>query len=142
MPTGTGVNSAYLPRIRNVGALTLDLFHRDASAGDQWLRLHPREFEVLWRLTDARGTVLTKRMLLAEVWRIDHIPQGNRVEVTISRIRSKLHPFNLAWMIDTEPDGGYRLLDAMIPDAPKNAAGRDEALDSYLRIGNVDQTDS
>ncbi|WP_328598407.1 winged helix-turn-helix domain-containing protein [Pontixanthobacter gangjinensis] len=133
------IGHSHLPRTQRVGGLTLDLFHRDASAGGRWLRLHPREFEVLWSLADARGKALTKKMLLTNVWRIAHIPQSNRVEVTISRIRSKLHSAQLAWMIVTEPEGGYRLVCA--GDAPKAKieADQDEALDSFLRIGNDGQ---
>ena len=38
-----------LPRWRDTGPLTLDLFHRDARLGTRWLSLHPREFGVQMR---------------------------------------------------------------------------------------------
>src|SRR5688572_28576566 len=47
--------SARLPRLRAAGPLTLDLLHRDARAGERWLALHPREFELLWRLAERPG---------------------------------------------------------------------------------------
>ena len=80
---------AMLPRWRNVGPLTLDLFHRDARQGVRWLNLHPREFGVLWRL--------------------NHEPETNSVEFHVSRLRSKLARAGCADLIATVPSGGYRL---------------------------------
>ena len=56
-----------LPRWRDLGPLTLDLFHRDARKGSTWMRLHPREFGVLWRLADTPGERVTRRQLLEDV---------------------------------------------------------------------------
>lgn len=104
-----------LPRFIQLGCLRLDLFHRDAKIAKQWARLHPREFEVLWRLAETPGQTLSRRKLLADVWRLDYDGESNRVEVNISRIRSKLHVFKLAWMIETNPEGGYRLITETYP---------------------------
>lgn len=100
---------AMLPRWRNLGALTLDLFHRDARRGARWLGLHPREFGLLWRLSDKPGERVTRRQLLRDVWRINHEPETNSVEVHISRLRSKLAGADCAGMVETVTDGGYRL---------------------------------
>jgi len=59
---------ALLPRFIRLGHLQLDLFHRDARMDDKWARLHPREFEVLWRLAETPGKILSRRQLLADVW--------------------------------------------------------------------------
>ncbi|MFZ1743768.1 MAG: winged helix-turn-helix domain-containing protein [Pontixanthobacter sp.] len=117
-----------IPRIRTAGQISLDLFHRDAAVGQDWLRLYPREFELLWRLADAEGETLTKAALLEDVWRLGFVPAGNRVEVAVSRIRAKLHKFRLSWMIETGPEGGYR----MRTDPHRH----DETLDSHPRFGN------
>ena len=74
-----------LPRWRELGPVTLDLFHRDARHGAQWLRLHPREFGVLWRLADEPGERVTREQLLRDVWRLKHIPETNSVEVHVAR---------------------------------------------------------
>lgn len=102
---------AMLPRFREVGDLTLDLLHRDGRVEDRWLRLHPREFELLWRLAEEIGEAVTRRQLLADVWRIHHEPHTNSVAVHVARIRAKLEGFGLAHLLVTHAAGGY-LLDA------------------------------
>lgn len=124
-----------LPRWRNVGPLTLDLFHRDCRLGAKWLGLHPREFGLIWRLADAPGTRITRRQLLKDVWRLNHEPETNSVEVHVSRLRSKLAHAGCDRLIQTVPEGGYRLTD----EAPFMFARSDpqaDALDEYLRTIN------
>lgn len=101
----------HLPRSRTIGPLRLDLFHRDACINSQWLRLFPKEFALLWRLAEDAGQTISKSMLFKDVWRLKHPSESNRIEVHISRIRSKLHTHRLAWLIETDPAGGYRLVD-------------------------------
>jgi len=131
---------AMLPRWRNVGPLTLDLFHRDARRGATWLNLHPREFGVLWRLADAPGSPVTRRELLTDVWRLDHDPATNTVEVHVSRLRGKLARAGCAELVATVPEGGYQLApDASIvlAAAPPQA----DRFDLYLRkLGWAQQT--
>lgn len=103
-----------LPRHRTVGPLLLDLLHRDAcfesgGAGRRWLALHPREFALLWRLADVPGERVPRERLLRDVWRLAHIPQTNSLEVHVSRLRAKLAVAQAAWLVETDPRGGYRL---------------------------------
>ncbi len=98
-----------IPRFREAGYVTLDLFHRDGRVDDRWLGLHPREFALLWRLAEQPGERMTRRQLLAEVWRIHFEPDTNSVAVHVARVRSKLEPFGLARLIGTHPEGGYFL---------------------------------
>jgi len=98
-----------LPRRREIGPLTLDLLYRDARAGRGWLSLHPREFELLWRLAERPGERVSRARLLRDVWRIDHEPGTNSVEVHVSRLRAKLAAAGIAGLIETGPQGGYRL---------------------------------
>lgn len=129
-----------MPRPPRAGPVLLDLFHRDGSCDGAWLGLHPREFELLWRLAESPRQRLSRRRLLSEVWRIDHDPQTNRVEVHVARVRAKLRTFGLSWLIATDPAGGYLL------DADAGAMMQEEtpaaqhSLDSYLRIGDDKQT--
>lgn len=117
MPTGQMVVDASLddpclvtmPRILQIGQLTLDLFHRDGQVDGNWLGLFPREFEVLWRLAESSGAPVTKQQFLQQVWRLENDPLTNRLEVCISRIRSKLHVFRLSGMVETVEGGGYRI---------------------------------
>ena len=91
------------------GPLTLDLFHRDARHGHRWLHLHPREFGVLWRLSDTPGQRVTRRDLLEDVWRLSHDPQTNSVEVHISRLRAKIDDGFESKLIQTVRGMGYVL---------------------------------
>lgn len=123
---------AMLPRWRNVGPLVLDLFHRDARQGARWLNLHPREFGVLWRLADTPGEAVTRRQLLSDVWRLNHEPETNSVEVHVSRLRSKLALAGCAYLVATVPEGGYRLAQNagfMFAATPPQA----DRFDLYLR---------
>ncbi len=98
-----------IPRFREAGDVTLDLFHRDGRVEDRWLGLHPREFELLWRLAEQMGEPMTKQQLLADVWRISYEPETNSVAVHVARVRAKLASFGLSGMLVTHPDGGYFL---------------------------------
>ncbi len=105
-----------IPRFREAGDVTLDLLHRDGRVDDRWLSLHPREFELLWRLAEDPGKRLSKRRLLADVWRISYEPETNSVAVHVARVRAKLAPLGLAGILATHSDGGYYL------DAPPGPA--------------------
>ncbi|QZH76565.1 MAG: winged helix-turn-helix transcriptional regulator [Erythrobacter sp.] len=120
-----------LPRWRSLGPLTLDLFHRDARRGSRWLGLHPREFGLIWRLADTPGERVTRRQLLQDVWRINHEPETNSVEVHVSRLRSKLAGAGCEGLVATATEGGYRLTQPeqfMLAKEPPAA----DALDAYL----------
>lgn len=121
-----------LPRWRSVGPLTLDLFHRDARRGARWLALHPREFGLLWRLADSPGQRVTRAQLWRDVWRLNHEPETNSVEVHVSRLRGKLAEFGCAGLVATDPRGGYRVQDGG-PFLFDGERAEGDALDAYLR---------
>lgn len=98
-----------IPRFREAGDVTLDLFHRDGRVDDRWLGFHPREFELLWRLAEQPGVRMTRRQLLADVWRIDFEPETNSVAVHVARVRAKLDAVGLSAILVTHPEGGYYL---------------------------------
>ena len=98
-----------IPRFRDAGDVTHDLFHRDGRVDDKWIGFHPREFELVWRLAQQPGVPMTRRELLADVWRIHFDPETNSVAVHVARVRSKLEPFGLASILATHPAGGYFL---------------------------------
>lgn len=121
-----------LSRWRVLGPVTLDLFHRDARQGNRWLRLHPREFGVLWRLADVPGEAVTRAQLLQDVWRISHKPGTNSVEVHVSRLRSKLAEAGCEQLVQTVPEGGYRLT-MEVPFMLQRRIAQADSLDQYLR---------
>jgi len=121
-----------LVRSRDLGPVVLDLFHRDARRGARWLHLHPREFELLWRLADAPGERVTREQLFRDVWRLSHVPETNSLEVHVSRLRAKLALAGLEGLVVTDPAGGYRLARGEAPGQP--ATGGTRALDSHARM--------
>ncbi|MCK0127344.1 winged helix-turn-helix domain-containing protein [Erythrobacter sp. F6033] len=102
-------NATLIPRFREAGDVTLDLFHRDGRVEAKWIGFHPREFELLWRLAEEPGLRMTKKQLLADVWRLDFEPESNSVAVHVARVRAKLSSFGLDNIVATHPDGGYFL---------------------------------
>ena len=55
----------FVPRFRQLGDLTLDLFHQDGRVEDCWLGLDPLEFTLLWRLAAAPQRRLPDEVLMA-----------------------------------------------------------------------------
>lgn len=102
-------SSQWLPRTREFGALKLDLLAREAFGFDEPLNLNPREFALLWRLSDSAGHVVDKQSLIQDVWRMGFVPETNSIAVHMSRLRRKLSFAGLAGMIETSSRGGYRL---------------------------------
>ena len=125
-----------LPRWRTIGALTLDLFHRDARCKGRWLALHPREFGLLWRLADSPGEIVTRRQLLRDVWRLGHDPETNSVEVHVSRLRAKLAAHGCEGVVLTDPRGGYRLPAIRSIGSGPEQPGADR-LDIFFREGGL-----
>ena len=125
-----------MPRERRAGPLVLDLFFRDARLRDKWLGLHPREFALLWRLAETPFARLSRRDLLADVWRLEHVPETNSLEVHVSRLRAKLAISHCAWLVRTHPDGGYQLGSHPSAHATIRAPRNGAALDTRVAIGN------
>ncbi|MGH3649951.1 MAG: response regulator transcription factor [Acidimicrobiia bacterium] len=73
-----------------VGELVLDLPARTASLAGTELDLSPKEFDLLRALVERSGEVLTKRELLAEVWREPYGGSDHTIDVHISWLRKKL----------------------------------------------------
>lgn len=122
--------SLSLPRVRRVGALQLDLLHRDARRDDRWLGLFPQEFNLMWRLTDDPGTALAQRVLLADLWRDRANPETNTLAVHVARLRAKLALAGFDGAVETMADGSYRLvlqsimaLSDQAPGAPPGPMG-------------------
>jgi two-component system OmpR family response regulator len=76
--------------VLRVGPLELDLLTRTARRGWRTLELLPREFQLLEYLMRREGQVLTRAMLLENVWHYRFVPQTNLVDVHIGRLRRKV----------------------------------------------------
>ena len=97
--------------IRRHDRLALDPRKRDASVDGQYLRLHPREFALLWRLSDAPGVAVPRADLLHDVLGLTIEPRTNALAVHVCRLRKKLHTARLSHLLVTGPGGGsYALM--------------------------------
>jgi DNA-binding response OmpR family regulator len=73
-----------------VGGLSLDPNARHATLDGAVLQLSPKEFDLLLYLAERSGTVVSKRQLMAEVWRQPYGGSEKTVDVHISWLRKKL----------------------------------------------------
>jgi two-component system, OmpR family, KDP operon response regulator KdpE len=73
-----------------VGELTINARSRVATLGETVLELSRKEFDVLHLLAQREGQVVSKRELLAEVWRQPFHTTDKTVDVHISWLRRKL----------------------------------------------------
>jgi two-component system OmpR family response regulator len=73
-----------------VGSLELDLIKRSAKRGDRKIELLPREFRLLEYMMRRKEQMLTRAMLLEEVWNYKFVPQTNLVDVHMGRLRRKV----------------------------------------------------
>ncbi len=95
----------------SVADLKLDLLSREVSRADTRIDLQPREFKLLAYLMQNQGQVVSRMMLLENVWDYHFDPQTNIIDVHISRLRSKIDkPFD-APLLHTIRGAGYRLHD-------------------------------
>ena len=101
--------SRTLPMSRRHGPLTLDLAARDGFVAARRLGLHPREFALLWRLSEAAGEAVPAERLLADVWQLSFRPETNTLAVHVSRLRAKLRVAGLDGLVETAAAGAYRL---------------------------------
>ncbi len=76
--------------ILEVGALRINVAAREASLDDERLDLSPKEFDLLRVLAERTGEVVSKRELLAEVWREPYGGSDRTIDVHLSWLRNKL----------------------------------------------------
>jgi two-component system OmpR family response regulator len=73
-----------------VGDLELDRLGHTVSRAGQPIPLQPREFRLLEFLMKHAGQVVTRTMLLENVWDYHFDPQTNVIDVHVSRLRAKI----------------------------------------------------
>jgi two-component system copper resistance phosphate regulon response regulator CusR len=89
--------------------LELDFITRRATRGGEVLNLSPQEFVLLQYLCRHAGRVVTRSMLLAEVWGMRIQPDTNVVDVHIYRLRGKIDTDGREPLIKTLRGIGYVL---------------------------------
>jgi DNA-binding response OmpR family regulator len=91
--------------------LELDFISRRASRGEDALNLSPQEFVLLTHLCRHAGRVVTRSVLLSEVWGMRIQPNTNVVDVHIYRLRGKVDTEGREPLIKTLRGIGYVLKD-------------------------------
>ena len=105
------------------GPLELDLIERTARRGDRVIDLLPREFRLLEYMMRRSDQLLTRAMLLEEVWNYKFVPATNLVDVHMGRLRHKVDGPGETPMIHNVRGAGFILRDAVGFDG-SDALGR------------------
>jgi two-component system OmpR family response regulator len=95
--------------VLRVGPLELDLIERTVKRGEREIELLPREFRLLEYMMRRKDQMLTRAMLLEEVWNYKFVPQTNLVDVHMGRLRRKVDEPNEPPMIHNVRGVGFIL---------------------------------
>ena len=94
-----------------VGDLELDRLGHTVTRAGQAMPLQPREFRLLEYLMKHAGQVVTRTMLLENVWDYHFDPQTNVIDVHISRLRAKIDKGFREPLLHTVRGAGYMISD-------------------------------
>src|SRR5258706_11314922 len=89
--------------------LTMNLLSRKVTRGGKPVTLQPREFKLLEYLLRHANQVVTRTMLLENVWDYHFDPQTNVIDVHISRLRQKIDAGSERPLLRTMRNAGYML---------------------------------
>ncbi len=92
-----------------VGDMEMDLLKRRVTRAGREILLQPREFKLLEYLMRNAGNVVTRTMLLENVWNYHFDPQTNVIDVHISRLRGKIDKEFDKPLLHTVRGAGYVL---------------------------------
>jgi two-component system OmpR family response regulator len=97
--------------VYRVADLELDRLSHRVTRGGTEIVLQPREFRLLEYLMKHAGQVVTRTMLLENVWDYHFDPQTNVIDVHISRLRSKIDKGFARPLLHTVRGAGYVIRD-------------------------------
>jgi len=92
-----------------VADLELDQLTRTVKRGGISIALQPREYRLLEYLMSNAGRVVTRTMLLEQVWDYHFDPQTNVIDVHISRLRGKIDKGFDQPLLQTVRGAGYMI---------------------------------
>jgi len=104
--SGKGEETVY-----RVGDLELDRLSHSVRRGSEDIDLQPREFRLLEYLMKNAGQVVTRTMLLENVWDYHFDPGTNVIDVHVSRLRAKLDKGFDKPLLHTVRGAGYMIRD-------------------------------
>jgi two-component system OmpR family response regulator len=91
------------------GDLSMDLLERRVTRAGRRLDLLPREFKLLEHLLRNRDRVVTRTMLLENLWDYRFDPHTSLIDTHISRLRKKIDEGFDRPLLHTVRGSGYRL---------------------------------
>ncbi|UZK67487.1 response regulator transcription factor [Sphingomonas sp. M1-B02] len=94
------------------GDLECHIKARTAHRRGRHLALSPKEFALFRYFMENAGEVVTREMLLRNVWNLSFDPQTNVIDVNVGRLRRKLEEGFDAPVLETIWGTGYRLVAA------------------------------
>lgn len=97
--------------VYKVGDLELDRLAHDVRRAGKEIVLQPREYRLLEYLMKNAGQVVTRTMLLENVWDYHFDPQTNVIDVHVSRLRSKIEKDFDRPLLRTVRGAGYMIKD-------------------------------
>ena len=97
------------PTLLQAGDLTMDLLKHEVTRDGKRLELQPREFALLQYLMRNPGRVVSKTMIIENVWGYYFDPLTNIVDVLVSRLRNKVDREFEEKLIHTHRGVGYAL---------------------------------
>ena len=108
---GLGARKLLDPKDAKLRAMDLemDLLTRTISRGGKPIVLQPREFKLLEYLVRNAGHIVTRTMLLENVWDYHFDPQTNVIDVHVSRLRGKLDKGFATPLLQTVRGAGYMI---------------------------------
>jgi DNA-binding response OmpR family regulator len=120
-----------------VAGLELDLIDRTAKRGERQINLRPREFLLLKYMMQRSDQLLTRAVLLQEVWHYKFVPETNLVDVHLGRLRRKVDGANETPLIRNIRGAGFVLSANLLSQgSPRRHAERSTTLPSATGLRN------
>ena len=100
---------AEVATVLRVADLEMDLLKRTVTRQGRRIELQPQEFKLLEYLLRHAGRIVTRTMLLENVWDFHFDPTTNVVETHVSRLRGKIDRGFAVELLHTVRGAGYCL---------------------------------
>ncbi len=78
--------------IFTAGPLSVDFAHRQVLLDGQEVKLTPTEYDLLKALIKNRGKIMTRQMLLSQVWGTGYGAESHYLHVYVGQLRRKIEP--------------------------------------------------
>jgi two-component system OmpR family response regulator len=102
-------SSAHIETVLKCGDLEMDLLKRRVTRAGKPLDLLQREFQILEQLLRHKDKVVTRTMLLEQVWDYRFDPHTSMIDTHMSRLRKKIEDGFGTPLVHTIRSVGYRL---------------------------------